>query len=306
MNELLLDSWERTLLSRNRSSATIKAYKADLNYLATWMTDNGLGDLTTATKRDLESFLADCRERGLSPATVARRYRSMLQFYKWACDEDEVDSSPMEKMEAPAVPEDPPPVISPDELDKLLKACSTHRQRPGRPLTNPEKSNYENKRDTALVMLLSTTGCRASEVMNLNAADVDLNTATMVVLGKGGKHRIVALMPKVNEAIDRYIRARGRHPKKALPRLWLGDKGALTDSGLRQLLERRCADAGIDPINPHRFRHTFAHEAKRRGMSDGDLMLIAGWKSPQMLDRYGKSAAAERAREAHRRLFGEK
>ena len=63
-------------------------------------------------------------------------------------------------------------------------------------------------------------------------------------------------------------------------------------------------DAGIEHINPHRFRHTFAHEAKSRGMSDGDLMVIAGWQSPQMLHRYGASAAADRARDSHRRLFG--
>ena len=89
-----------------------------------------------------------------------------------------------------------------------------------------------------------------------------------------------------------------------LPNVWLGPRGPLTDSGLRQLLERRCAKAGIRPINPHLFRHTFAHEAKRRGMADDALMSVAGWRSPQVLHRYGASAAAERARESHRKLFG--
>jgi integrase len=71
------------------------------------------------------------------------------------------------------------------------------------------------------------------------------------------------------------------------------------------MLDRRCAQAGIRHINPHLFRHTFAHEAKKRGMADEALMQIAGWRSSQMLHRYGASAAAERAREAHRKLFGD-
>ena len=79
----------------------------------------------------------------------------------------------------------------------------------------------------------------------------------------------------------------------------------MTDSGLRQLLERRCHDAGLEPINAHRFRHTFAHRAKTRRMADDALMQVAGWRSPQMVQRYGASAAAERAREQHRKLFGD-
>jgi integrase len=84
----------------------------------------------------------------------------------------------------------------------------------------------------------------------------------------------------------------------------LGRKGRLTQDGLRQMLERRCTDAGIAHIDPHRFRHTFAHEANKRGTHDDALMQVAGWQSPQMLLRYGKSAATERAREAHRQHFG--
>lgn len=305
VNDALLDSWERTLLARGRSEATILSYRNDLTYLANWMAEHDLGDLTTATKRDLEQFLADCRRRGLAAATVARRYRSMLQFYKWAVDEEEVDVSPVAKMAKPTVPVNPPPVIQPETFDKLLKACATHRQRIARPQVRPGRLSFEAKRDVALVLLLASTGIRSSEAMGLAMTDVDMRTSTIEVTGKGSKRRIVALMPRVAEALDRYQRARARHPDRAMPWFWLGERGRFTTSGLRQMLERRCADAGIDAINPHLFRHTFAHEAKRRGMSDGDLMLIAGWSSPQMLDRYGKSAAAERAREAHHRLFAD-
>ena len=68
------------------------------------------------------------------------------------------------------------------------------------------------------------------------------------------------------------------------------------------MLKRRGADAGIPDLHPHAFRHTWAHAFRDAGGNEGDLMLLGGWRSRAMLDRYGKAAAADRAAEAYRRL----
>jgi len=70
------------------------------------------------------------------------------------------------------------------------------------------------------------------------------------------------------------------------------------------MLRRRSEDAGIKRINAHAFRHTFAHQSKVHGMTDENIMAVAGWQSSQMLQRYGRAATEERAQAAHREMFG--
>jgi integrase len=139
-------------------------------------------------------------------------------------------------------------------------------------------------------------------VLGVQLEDVDFETETVTVTGKGRRPRSVPFGPRTSQALDRYLRVRSRHPQATSPAFWLGPKGALTDSGIAQMIERRCAQAGIDRIHPHQLRHTAAHVWMASGGGETDAMRLFGWKSRTMLNRFGASAADERARDAHRRL----
>ncbi len=154
----------------------------------------------------------------------------------------------------------------------------------------------------AIIRLFADTGMRRSELVNLRMESLDLDLHVAVVEGKGRRTRGCAFGKKTALALDRYIRIRASHSNADSPALWLGHEGPMTDSGIAQVVERRGEQAKLGHLNPHLFRHTFAHAWLSAGGQEGDLMQLAGWRSRTMLGRYGASAAAGRAREAHKRL----
>ena len=283
-NELLLRSFARSLRARNRSPKTISSYLEAVRLLS----EHAKGrDLISLRRGDIQAFLADQLDHH-RPTTAAVRFRSLQQLYRWAMEEELIEVSPMTGLRPPAIPDEPVAVLNASTISKLLASMN------GR--------SFDDRRDTAIVRLFLDTGMRSLELASLTTADIDLDQDVAVVLGKGRRPRACPFGDKTGQAIERYLRERSKHRLARNRALWLGARGVMTDNGIRQMLRRRAKQAGLDHLHPHMFRHTFAHRWLSEGGQEQDLMRLAGWKSREMLGRYGASAADQRARDAHKRM----
>ena len=282
-----LRSFSVSLRAANKAPRTVETYSLAVERFALFLADQGMPTrLADIERRHIQEHLAWLTEHRAA-ATAAQRYGSLRRFFGWAHEEGEIDANPMDGLKRPKVTEKPVPVVSDDDIRKLLDACNG--------------PSFEDRRDTAIIRLFLDTGARLSEITQLTTEAVDLDRQQILTTVKGGRVRAMPFGNRCAQALDRYERARRRHRYASVPWLWLGPKGRLGPSGIYQMMRRRAKQAGIGHLHPHQLRHTFAHNWLSSGGSEGDLVRLLGWSDRQMLDRYGSSAAEGRATDAFRR-----
>src|SRR5918995_3476296 len=190
----LVRSFERHLRAENRSEHTIASYLESLRQAEAFLAAHGKG-LADARRADLEAFLGDLLTRRAA-GTVATRYKVLRILYGWLEEEDEIAANPMARVKPPIVPEQPVPVVPEDGLRRLLATC--------------DGKSFEERRDTALILLLVDVGPRRAELMGLRVSDVDFDLDVLLVLGKGRRERALPFGRTSAVALDRYLRVRAR------------------------------------------------------------------------------------------------
>ncbi|GIF71897.1 tyrosine-type recombinase/integrase [Asanoa siamensis] len=291
----LADSWDLSLDADGYSANTRTAYRNALRSLGRYLAEHhpDVRESGDVTRDQIRGWIVHTRE-SLSSGTARSHFAGARHFFRWAVAESEIERDPTEGIRTPKANEAQTPVLSKAEVKKLLAACAG--------------TDFRARRDMAIILLFLDGGLRLAELTGLLVDSVSLRDRVVFVEGKGSnrsgpRRRAVPVGVKATQALDRYLRERRKHPFQAREQLWLGDRNrpSLSAEGVDMVVQRRATAAGLT-VHPHQLRHTWASEARAAGLSEGDLMVLGGWRSRAMLDRYGATAASERAADAYRRL----
>lgn len=284
----LLPSWELALRAERKSPATVKSYTDGVRRFVAWCAEQGMP--AVLDRPTVTGFVVALMDAGAEAATAVSRQAAVRRFSAWLADEGEQEVDRLVGLKRPRLDVKVVDPLSDEETRRLIAACA-----------GPAMFD---RRDEAIVRLMVETGARAGEVVALGVDDVDLAEGKVLIRrGKGGKGRVVPIGPQTVRAVDRYLRTRRAHRLADGPQLWLGDRGkGFTYDALHKALAGRAVAADVAGFRPHRLRHTAAHRWLAAGGSEGGLMAVGGWTTPEMMMRYTRARASERAADEARAL----
>jgi len=267
-------------VERGLAANTVAAYRRDLSRYRRWLERRDIGELRSITATDVADFAASLRttedgERALGASSAARVVVAVRSFHRFAALEDWTSGDPAADIAPPQIPRRLPKALPYASIERLIESA-------GDPAT------VIGARDRALVELLYGTGTRISEVVGLDVDDVDLDTATVVVTGKGSKQRRLPLGAAASGAIADYL-TRGRPAlaqaasakKRPGPALFLGTRGSrMSRQAAWEVVRRSAESAGVgDRVGPHTLRHSFATHLMEGGADVRVVQELLGHSS---------------------------
>ena len=255
---------------------TLLAYGRDLKDFSTWL-ERHKTDFAEAERDRIETYLIDCDARGLSRPTRARRLSSIKQLYRFAFEEGWRKTNPAIQIKGPGRPRCLPKTLDVHEVDRLLAAA----RRTGR-------STAGKVRNTCLMELLYATGMRVTELVSLPVSSARGDPRMLLVLGKGGKERMVPLSPPARGALAAWLMVRDEVEEQAVAKggqasRFLfpsrGKSGHLTRHRFFLLVKELAVEGGVSPaekVTPHTLRHAFATHLLANGADLRSIQTLLG------------------------------
>jgi integrase/recombinase XerC len=277
----LLEAWGSHLRdARRRSPHTVRAYLAAANRLLTELEIESWAQAASIDGPSLRRQLAVRRAEGLSNASAARELSALKSFIAFARERSGGDAV-APRLRGPRVKKGLPRPVTPDEAVNLAVLVGAN-----------SVDDWTGERDRAVLLLMYGAGLRIAEALSLAGKDVPLGE-TLLVTGKGGKQRVVPLIPLVREAVASYV-ARCPWPLENDAPLFRGAKGGPLGQGMVQkaMAKARIALGLPASATPHALRHSFATHLLGAGADLRSLQELLGHASLGSTQIYTKVDAA--------------
>ncbi|WNG84942.1 site-specific tyrosine recombinase XerD [Mycobacterium sp. ITM-2016-00316] len=260
LDEQIQGYLDHLTIERGVAANTLSSYRRDLRRYAEHLTGRAIADLRAVGEADVSDFLIALRKgdpdngiTALSAVSAARTLVAVRGLHRFLAAEGVVEVDVARAVKPPTPTRRLPKSLTLDEVVSLLEAAGGERESDG-PLT---------LRNRALLEVLYSTGARISEAVGLDLDDVDTESRSVLLRGKGGKQRLVPIGRPAVSALDTYL-VRGRpdlaRRGKGTPGIFLNARGGrLSRQSAWQVLQDSAEAAGIAAaVSPHTMRHSFA------------------------------------------------
>jgi integrase/recombinase XerC len=262
----ILEQWHRHLaLARRRSPHTVRAYVATAARLLGRLELSDWQRVAALTTGELRGHLAARRAEGIGNASAARELSALKGLVAFAREQVGGDPGSAPRLRGPRIKKGLPRPVTPDEAANLVAVVE-----------ESARDDWTGLRDAAVLILMYGAGLRIAEALSLTARDLPLGE-TLVVTGKGGKQRVVPLLPVVRDAVAAYATA-CPWPLAGDAALFRGAKGGVLAQGMVQKAMARARRAlGLpDTATPHALRHSFATHLLGAGADLRSLQELLG------------------------------
>ncbi|MBR9840742.1 MAG: tyrosine recombinase XerC [Rhodobacteraceae bacterium] len=261
-----LENWLASARAlKGAAENTITAYRADVLEFIVFLTAHhaepqGLKPLARVTTPDMRAFMAHLRGQGAAPRSMARKLSAVKSFYRWLAEREGFEPTAVIMARAPKFQKKLPRQLDESAARAMIETVEMQ-----------SADSWIGARDAAVVTLLYGCGLRISEALGLRGRDWPMGESLRIT-GKGGKERIVPVLPVARDAVGIYLQLCPFEPEPEAPLFRGARGGALNPRLIQKVTEKARLQLGLPATaTPHAMRHSFATHLLAAG---GDLRAI--------------------------------
>jgi len=269
INHLIQTYSEYLIFQKGLSPNTVDSYISDLKKLSLYLQDSEI------SQQSIENYFLDISDFNYSTSTKKRFYSSIKNFLKYLDEEENILQIKLSKLRLKSIRK-LPEVLSVEDIEKMINAY--------------KHDDFLNSRNKTIIDVLYSTGCRVSELCNINLSDLDLVDNSLKLKGKGSKQRIVPIGSELKVNLLKYLKIRENFiNSKGEPLFLTKSRNNLDRTAVFRIIKSTALKASLDTnIHPHTLRHSAATHMLEGGCDLRTVQEFLGHSSVSTTQIYTK------------------